>query len=45
MEKMRANMIPRFHYSTKEEEQAILSGNWDAEKIMKIVKCHMDFIS
>lgn len=32
MEKMRANMIPRFHYSTKEEEQAILSGNWDAEK-------------
>ena len=32
MEKMRANMIPRFHYATKEEEQAILSGNWNAEK-------------
>lgn len=32
MEKMRAKMIPRFHYVTKEEEQAILSGNWNAEK-------------
>lgn len=32
METMRENMIPRFHYVTKEEEQEILSGNWNAEK-------------
>lgn len=32
MEKMRAIMIPRFYYATKEEEQAILSGKWNGEK-------------
>lgn len=32
MEKIRKNMIPRFHYVTKEEEQAIFNRNWNAEK-------------
>ena len=32
MESLRAKMIPRFHYITKDEEQDILNGNWNAKK-------------
>lgn len=29
MERIRVDMIPRFHYVTKDEEKAILNGTWD----------------